>query len=325
MGEPSGIGPEIAVKAWLARHDRPVPPFIYVGDPATLDTAADALGIEVANEDAPDAAGASACWNDAIPVRRVELAEPAVPGTPSPANASATIGAIESAVEMVRDGAASGVVTCPIHKSALYAAGFRHPGHTEFLAELAGGGAKSVMMLAVGSFRTIPVTIHMSLTSAIAALTSDLIVETAEIVNEDLRRFFGLKAPRLAVSGLNPHAGEDGTMGMEEKTIIEPAIERLRRDGMNVTGPLPADSMFHQAARAGYDAALCMYHDQALIPVKTVGFEDGVNCTLGLPFVRTSPDHGTALDIAGRGAADPRSLIAALELAAEMAVNAQAT
>ena len=324
MGEPSGIGPEIAVKAWLARHDRPVPRFTYVGDPATLDTAADALGIEVATEDAADAAGAAACWNDAIPVRRVELSEPAVPGTPSPANAPATIGAIERAVDMVRDGTASGVVTCPIHKSALYAAGFRHPGHTEFLAELAGGGAKPVMMLAVGSFRTIPVTIHMSLASAIAALTSDLIVETAEIVNNDLRRFFGLDAPRLAISGLNPHAGEDGTMGMEEKTIIAPAIERLRRDGMNVTGPLPADSMFHEAARAGYDAALCMYHDQALIPVKTVGFEDGVNCTLGLPFVRTSPDHGTALDIAGRGAADPRSLIAALELAAEMAVNAEA-
>jgi len=324
MGEPSGIGPEIAVKAWLARHDRPVPRFIYVGDPATLDTAADALGIEVAREDTADAAGAAACWNDAIPVRRIALAEPAVPGAPAPANAAATIGAIERAVDMVRDGTASGVVTCPIHKSALYAAGFKHPGHTEFLAELAGGGAKPVMMLAVGSFRTVPVTIHMSLAAAIAALTSDLIVETAEIVNEDLRRFFGLKAPRLAVSGLNPHAGEDGTMGMEEKTIIEPAIERLRRDGMNVIGPLPADSMFHEAARAGYDAALCMYHDQALIPVKTVGFEDGVNCTLGLPFVRTSPDHGTALDIAGRGTADPRSLIAALELAAEMAVNAEA-
>ncbi len=225
--------------------------------------------------------------------------------------------------DLVHAGEAGGVVTCPIHKSALYSAGFKHPGHTEFLAELAGGPVKPVMMLAVDGLRTVPITIHMSLVSAIAALTPDLIVETAEIVHADLRRYFGIESPRLALSGLNPHAGEDGTMGMEEKTIIGPAIERLKDDGFDVTGPLPADSMFHEAARAGYDAALCMYHDQALIPVKTIGFEDGVNCTLGLPFVRTSPDHGTALDIAGSGAGNPRSLIAALDLAAEMAGHAK--
>ena len=307
------------MKAWMARRDRKVPRFIYVGDPATLDASARALETEVAWQDTVDAG----CWDHAIPVRRVALAEAAVPGAPSPANAAATIGAIEQAVDMVRDGEASGVVTCPIHKSALYSAGFTHPGHTEFLAELAGGAVKPVMMLAVGGFRTVPITIHMSLASAIAALTPELIVETAEIVHADLRRYFGIGAPRLAISGLNPHAGEDGTMGTEEQTIIGPAIARLKRGGIDVTGPLPADSMFHKAARAGYDAALCMYHDQALIPVKTIGFEDGVNCTLGLPFVRTSPDHGTALDIAGRGAGDPRSLLAALDLAAEMAGHAQ--
>ena len=319
MGEPSGIGPEIALKAWIARHDRRVPHFVFVGDPATLDAAACAMGIEASWNDSPDAAAAAACWEDAIPVRRIDLAEPAAPGNPLPANAAATVGAIEHAVGMVREGKACGLVTCPIHKAALYSAGFTHPGHTEFLAELAGGGARPVMMLAAGGLRTVPITIHMSLVSAIAALTPDLIVETAEIVNNDLRRFFGIGCPRLAISGLNPHAGEDGTMGKEEKTIIEPAIERLRRSGMNVIGPLPADSMFHDAARSRYDAALCMYHDQALIPVKTIGFEDGVNCTLGLPFVRTSPDHGTAFDIAGRGLADPSSLIAALDLAAVMA------
>ena len=206
--------------------------------PATLEAAARTIGADAPCEDAADAAAGAACWDRAIPVRRIDLAEPAVPGSPLPANAAATIGAIEHAVEMVRKGDAGGVVTCPIHKSALYSAGFTHPGHTEFLAELAGGGTP-VMMLAAGGLRTVPITIHMSLVSAIAALTSDLIVETAEIVNGDLRRYFGLSSPRLAISGLNPHAGEDGTMGMEEKTIIEPAIERLKRSGVDVIGPLP--------------------------------------------------------------------------------------
>ncbi|MGI9415887.1 MAG: 4-hydroxythreonine-4-phosphate dehydrogenase PdxA [Hyphomicrobiales bacterium] len=321
MGEPSGIGPEIALKAWNARHRQAIPPFIYVGDPSPLHDAATTLGFDLTVNETDCADTAIACWADALPVRRVELAEPAKPGTPSPANASGTIGAIELAVKMAADGSAGGVVTCPIHKSALYAAGFAHPGHTEFLAELAGGGATPVMMLAVGGFRTVPITIHMSLACAIAALTADLIVETATIVNADLGRFFGLNRPRLAISGLNPHAGEDGTMGTEEATIIAPAIARLKAAGIDVAGPLPADSMFHAKARTRYDAALCMYHDQALIPVKTVGFEEGVNCTLGLPFVRTSPDHGTALDIAGRGLADARSLIAALEMAARMAAH----
>ncbi|OIM88908.1 4-hydroxythreonine-4-phosphate dehydrogenase PdxA, partial [Bradyrhizobium elkanii] len=237
-------------------------------------------------------------------------------------SADAALASIRQAVADVAAGKASAVVTNPIAKNVLYRAGFRHPGHTEFLAELAASGGRApqpVMMLWSPALAVVPVTIHVSVREALAQLTTDLIVSTARIVVADMKARFGLAAPRLAIAGLNPHAGEDGTLGMEDVEIVAPAVEILRRDGIAVRGPLPADTMFHAAARKTYDCAICMYHDQALIPIKTVAFENAVNVTLGLPFIRTSPDHGTAFDIAGTGKANPSSLIAALRLAARMA------
>ena len=244
------------------------------------------------------------------------------PGQPDDSSAAAALASIRQAVADVAEGRASAVVTNPIAKSVLYRAGFRHPGHTEFLAELAGNGGAApqpVMMLWSPTLAVVPVTIHLSLREAIAQLSSELIVSTARIAVADLKTRFGIPHPRLAVSGLNPHAGEDGSLGLEDQTIVAPAIEILRGEGIDVRGPLPADTMFHEAARKTYDCAICMYHDQALIPIKTIAFEDAVNVTLGLPFIRTSPDHGTAFDIAGSGRANPSSLIAALRLAARMA------
>jgi 4-hydroxythreonine-4-phosphate dehydrogenase len=244
------------------------------------------------------------------------------PGQPDNTSADAAIASIRQAVGDVIAGRASAVVTNPIAKSVLYRAGFRHPGHTEFLAELAatdGHTPQPVMMLWSPALVVVPVTIHLSLRDAIAQLSSDLIVTTVRIVAAALKARFGIANPRLAVSGLNPHAGEDGSLGTEDQTIVAPAIEILRGDGIEIRGPLPADTMFHDAARKTYDCAICMYHDQALIPVKTLAFDDAVNVTLGLPFIRTSPDHGTAFDIAGTGRANPSSLIAALRLAARMA------
>jgi len=232
------------------------------------------------------------------------------------------LASIRQAVDDVRAGRASAVVTNPIAKSVLYRAGFRHPGHTEFLAELAASNGKipqPVMMLWSPVLAVVPVTIHLSLREAVAKLSTELIVTTARIVTAAVKARFGVANPRLAVAGLNPHAGEDGSLGTEDRTIVAPAIDILRRDGIHVAGPLPADTMFHDAARRTYDCAICMYHDQALIPVKTLAFDDAVNVTLGLPFIRTSPDHGTAFDIAGTGRANPASLIAALRLAARMA------
>jgi 4-hydroxythreonine-4-phosphate dehydrogenase len=244
------------------------------------------------------------------------------PGKPDATSAFAAIGAIEQGVADVKAGRASAIVTNPIAKSVLYKAGFKHPGHTEFLAELAADGAhqpKPVMMIWSPTLAVVPVTIHLALRDAIAALTTDLIVQTATIVVADMKARLGLTAPRLAIAGLNPHAGEDGSLGKEDQTIVRPAVEQLRANGIDAKGPLPADTMFHEAARKTYDCAICMYHDQALIPVKTLAFDSGVNVTLGLPFIRTSPDHGTAFDIAGTGRANPSSLIAALQLAARMA------
>jgi len=245
------------------------------------------------------------------------LANPVEPGKPDAANAAAVIESITLGARLAMAGRAAGLVTNPIQKETLYAAGFPHPGHTEYLAEL--GGAPVAMMLVCANLRVVPVTIHQSLRSAMDDLTIPRIVAAGRIAATGLRRDFGIAQPRLAVAGLNPHAGEGGTMGREEIEIIAPAIATLRGDGIAVTGPFPADTMFHAAARRRYDAALCMYHDQALIPLKTIDFDHGVNVTLGLPFIRTSPDHGTALDIAGRGTANPASLIAALRLAGEMA------
>jgi 4-hydroxythreonine-4-phosphate dehydrogenase len=243
---------------------------------------------------------------------------PAAPGHPDPANAPATLTAIECAVKMAQAGTIAGFATNPIQKKTLQDAGFRHPGHTEFLAELAGGNDVA-MMLACPALRVVPVTIHLSLADAVRALQPEVIVRAGRIAAAGLKSLFGIAQPRLAVAALNPHAGEQGVMGDEEARVILPAIETLRAEGIEVRGPAPADTLFHPAARATYDAALCMYHDQALIPIKTIDFSGGVNVTLGLPFVRTSPDHGTALDIAGTGRADPTSLIAALAMADDMA------
>ena len=320
MGEPAGIGGEIALQAWLRRDRDGVPPFFLLDDPSRLERMAASLGwtVPVRSITAPEAAFAA--FAAALPVLPSRLARPAVPGKPDRANAPAVIEAIAKGVELVTSGRAAALVTNPIQKEALYAAGFRHPGHTEFLAELA-GGTTPVMMLACSELRVVPVTIHQSLREALGALTSERIVATGRIAAAALRRDFGIADPRLAVAGLNPHAGEGGTLGREEIDIIAPAVADLRATGIATEGPAPADTLFHAAARRRYDAALCMYHDQALIPLKTIDFSGGVNVTLGLPFIRTSPDHGTALDIAGTGTADPTSLIAALKLAGEMAAR----
>ncbi len=316
MGDPAGIGPEIALSAWRAREAGD-PPFFVLAAPALLSAAAKRAGFETPIiETEPDRV--AAVVDQGLPVVPLEHRVDAEPGRPDARNAAATIESITRAVQAVRDGAARAVVTNPIAKSVLYDAGFRFPGHTEYLGELArawGAAAFPVMMIWSETLAVVPVTIHIPLSEAPKALSADLIVKTARVVDHDLRARFGLARPRLAVAGLNPHAGEGGAMGSEETTIIAPAIEVLRADGIDVTGPLPADTMFHAGARARYDVALTMYHDQGLIPVKTLAFDEGVNVTLGLPFVRTSPDHGTAFDIAGKGIANPSSLIAALKLA----------
>jgi 4-hydroxythreonine-4-phosphate dehydrogenase len=320
-GEPAGIGPDITIKAWLRRHELKLPAFYLLGDRDSLSKRARALGlkVELADVRAEDALGAFA---DALPVVATGQAAAALPGRPDNTSADAAIASIRQAVGDVIAGRAAAVVTNPIAKSVLYRAGFAHPGHTEFLAELAATGGQPpqpVMMLWSPALAVVPVTIHLSLRDAIAQLSRDLIVSTARIVVGGLKSRFGIAHPRIAMSGLNPHAGEDGSLGTEDQTIVAPAVEILRGDGIQIRGPLPADTMFHEAARKTYDCAICMYHDQALIPVKTLAFETAVNVTLGLPFIRTSPDHGTAFDIAGTGKADPSSLIAALRLAARMA------
>lgn len=321
LGEPAGIGPDIALAAWLQRDALELPPFYLVGDSDYLAARARTLGLDVAFAEATPE-NATALFAQALPVVDTGDRVTADPGRPDYSSAPAAIASIRRAVSDVVAGRAAAVVTNPIAKSVLYRAGFAHPGHTEFLAELAAPGSPPplpVMLLWSPALAVVPVTIHLALRDAITQLTSDLIVATARIVAADLTSRFGIAKPRLAISGLNPHAGEDGTLGVEEQTLIAPAIARLRADGIDVRGPLPADTMFHAAARATYDCALCMYHDQALIPAKTLAFEDAVNVTLGLPFIRTSPDHGTAFDIAGSGRANPSSLIAALKLAAAMA------
>jgi 4-hydroxythreonine-4-phosphate dehydrogenase len=322
-GEPAGIGPDIAIKAWLRRYELKLPPFYLLGDRDFLGRRAKMLGLDVKLADV-SAEDALDTFADALPVVATGQAATARPGQPDGNSATAALASIRQAVGDVVAGRASAVVTNPISKSVLYRAGFRHPGHTEFLAELAAAGGHTpqpVMLLWSPALAVVPVTIHVSLLDAIAQLSSELIVTTARIVAAELIARFGLAHPRLAISGLNPHAGEDGSLGTEDRDIVAPAVEILRGDGIDIRGPLPADTMFHEAARKTYDCAICMYHDQALIPVKTLAFDDAVNVTLGLPFVRTSPDHGTAFDIAGTGTANPSSLIAALRLAARMAAT----
>jgi 4-hydroxythreonine-4-phosphate dehydrogenase len=321
MGDPAGIGPELALSAWLAR-DAASPAFFVLADPAALAGLARRLGLAVPIvEIAPGEAAVA--FARALPVTPLAARADAKPGAPSADFAAATIESIERAVVSVKSGAARAVVTNPIAKAALYAAGFKFPGHTEFLGALAerdwGGKAQPVMMIWSPALAVVPITIHVAVKDVPRLLTRELIVSTARIVADDMMRRFGVARPRLAFAGLNPHAGEGGAMGREEIETIAPAIEALRADGLDVDGPLPADTMFHAAARARYDVALTMYHDQGLIPAKTLAFDSGVNVTLGLPFVRTSPDHGTAFDIAGKGVASPTSLIAALNLAARLA------
>lgn len=318
MGDPAGIGGELTLRAWLAEHNGG-PCFAALDDPGRLRDLARVLRLEVPIAEIADLGAAASTFPDALPVLPVRLPAPSAPGRPNVANAPAVIGSIEQATRLAQSGAAGGVVTNPISKATLYGAGFRFPGHTEFLAALTGVAGREVMMLASPLLRVVPVTVHVSLRRALELLSTDAIVAAARTTHAALHRDFGIPRPRLAIAGLNPHAGEGGALGQEEAATIEPAIAALRADGLDVSGPWPPDTMFTEAARARYDAAICMYHDQALIPLKTLDMRQGVNVTLGLPIVRTSPDHGTAFDIAGQGVADPASLIAALRLAAELA------
>jgi 4-hydroxythreonine-4-phosphate dehydrogenase len=322
LGEPAGIGPDLTLAVWQRRSALDIPSFYVVGDADFLNRRARQLGLEVpiARVTPPAAAAAFA---SALPVVPLDLAVSASPGRPDRSSAPAAIASIRRAVGDVLAGSAAAVVTNPVAKNVLYSSGFAEPGHTEFLAtlvqEATGKTLRPVMMLWSPELAVVPVTIHLPLREIFGHLSIELIVETGRIVARDLAKRFRIAQPRLAIAGLNPHAGEEGTLGAEDRTIVAPAVARLQADGIDAHGPLPADSMFHEQARATYDAALCMYHDQALIPIKTLAFDHAVNVTLGLPFVRTSPDHGTAFDIAGTGRADATSLVAALRLAARLA------
>jgi 4-hydroxythreonine-4-phosphate dehydrogenase len=326
LGEPAGIGPDIAIAVWRRRSELALPPFYLIADAAFVRRRAAALGtsVPIRSIEPEDAVAAFA---QSLPVVELDLRVTAEPGRPDGSSAPAAIAAIRRAVADVTAGRASAIVTNPVAKNVLYQSGFAEPGHTEFLGRLAtemtGISAHPVMMLWSPELAVVPVTIHLPLAEVPARLDRDLIVTTGRIVARDLVQRFGIARPRLAIAGLNPHAGEDGALGREDLTIVKPAVDRLIAEGIDARGPIPADSMFHAAARATYDAALAMYHDQALIPIKTLAFDHAVNVTLGLPFVRTSPDHGTAFDIAGTGRADPSSLIAAIKLASTLAARAR--
>ncbi|MFN3931485.1 MAG: 4-hydroxythreonine-4-phosphate dehydrogenase PdxA [Brevundimonas sp.] len=318
MGEPAGVGPEIIGRAWRALKEGGGPAFVVVGDAVLMR----AQGVPVRTVMA--AADAVEVFANAVPVLDVPLPAPVQAGRPDAANAGTVADWIEQAVGLALAGEVAGLVTAPIAKAPLYAAGFRFPGHTEFIAELTADAPFSgvrgpVMMLTAKDLRACLVTIHAPLSQAPELVTAERVMRTARVVHESMRRDFGIARPRLALAALNPHAGESGALGLEEIEILAPAAAALRQEGIAITDPLPADTLFHEEARAGYDAVLCLYHDQALIPVKTLDFWGGVNATLGLPVVRTSPDHGTGFDIAGQGVARADSLIAALRLAGEMA------
>ncbi len=311
-GDPAGIGPELVAR--LIADPAALPPFVWIGDPTHLPAGTSWQAVD-------DPSAAAHIPPGTLPVMPLPFPAPAPPGRPDPANAATIIAAIDRAVALARAGRVAGLVTAPINKAALIAgAGFTFPGHTEYLAHLA-GDVPVAMMLACEGLRVVPATIHIPLAQVPRQLTREGLEQTIRLTEAALKRDFGLPRPRIAVAGLNPHAGESGTMGREEITLIAPLIATLRAGGMAITGPLPADTLFHPAARARHDAVICMYHDQALIPLKTIDFAGGVNITLGLPFIRTSPDHGTAYDIAGRGIADPASLRAALHMAASMAAR----
>ena len=326
MGDPAGIGLDIVLAALAGGAT--LPPFVLIADPAAVADRMAALAIKLEPVVVDRASDAQRLTAGKIAILPIPCAAPVSPGRPDPANAAATIASIELAAELVHRGAASAVVTNPIAKHVLQSAGFAHPGHTEFLGELAkrfwGVTAEPVMMLAAPELRVVLATIHVALSRVPGLLTQDLIERTARTTLAALSRDFGVARPRLAVCGLNPHAGENGLMGTEDDAIIRPAVARLAAEGHDIKGPYPPDTLFHEAARARYDAVLAMYHDQGLIPLKTLAFDHGVNVTLGLPFVRTSPDHGTAFDIAGTGKASPTSVIAAMNLADDMAARRRA-
>jgi 4-hydroxythreonine-4-phosphate dehydrogenase len=322
LGEPAGIGPDLALTVWHRRAELKLPPFYIIADAEFLRRRAARLGLDVPLAIVPPAA-AAATFATALPVVLLDVAVTAEPGIPDGSSARAAIASIRRAVADVFAGSAAAIITNPVAKNVLYSWGFAEPGHTEFLATLVQGATgkvlRPVMMLWSPELAVVPVTIHLPLREIFEHLSTELVVDTGRIVARDLSARFRLPRPRLVVAGLNPHAGESGALGEEDRAIVAPAVSQLVAEGIDARGPLPADSLFHKEARGRYDAALCMYHDQALIPIKTLAFDHAVNVTLGLPFVRTSPDHGTAFDIAGKGVADPTSLIAALRLAARLA------
>lgn len=321
MGEPAGVGGELLLALWARRREDDLPPLVALDDPDRLSALARRLEIEAPVRVVSGPEEAVEVFPSALPVVPVPLAVPVVLGKPDPANGPAVIKAIDLAVELVLAGRAGAVVTNPIQKSSLHAAGFRHPGHTEYLAHLTGIEGEPVMMLEGGGLRVVLSTIHIAIKDVPDRLTTEAIIHVGRVAAAALKRDFGIPAPRLAVAALNPHAGEGGAMGREEIEIIVPAIERLKSEGIEAFGPSPADTLFHAKARERYDAVICQYHDQGLIPLKTLDFESGVNITLGLPIVRTSPDHGTALDLAGTGRADPSALRAAIRAAERMAAR----
>jgi len=323
-GEPASVAPEITAMAWAALHYSPAHCFYLMGDADDFEARTRPLNLRVPVRRIDDASQAANVFSSALPVLHAPFPKPSRPAWLDTRNSTYVIDVIRRAAQACMIGTASAMVSNPINKDALYAAGFKFQGHTDFLASIVneqGYEVTEVMMLAAGGLRVVPVTVHIPLRDVPEALTTEAIIAQGEVVAASLQRFFDVAMPRIAVTGLNPHAGENGAIGFEDRAIIEPAIERLRGRGINAFGPLPADTAFHAEARATYDAILCMYHDQALIPVKMLDFHGGVNVTLGLPFIRTSPDHGTALSLAGQGTARPDSLIAALKLAAEMAAK----
>jgi 4-hydroxythreonine-4-phosphate dehydrogenase len=326
LGEPAGIGADITLAAWRRRAELALPAFYLLADPAFVADRARRLGLDIPIA-AVEPSAAPGAFRTALPVVDIGVKITAEPGRPDETSAPAALAAIHRAVADVSAGIAAAIVTNPVAKNVLYQSGFAEPGHTEYLAKLAQGSTgKSihpVMMLWSPELAVVPVTIHLPLREVVSRLSAGLIVETGRIVAHDLAARFGIARPRLVVAGLNPHAGEDGALGKEDLEVVRPAVERLRAEGIDARGPLPADTLFHAAARSSYDVALAMYHDQALIPIKTLAFDHGVNVTLGLPFIRTSPDHGTAFDIAGSGRADATSLIAAIALAARLSAHSE--
>lgn len=315
LGDPAGVGPEVIAKAWLARKQAGLPPFFAVGDRGAITAVWNGPVRLIV-----DPAEATACFDEALPLLAVDHAGEITPGVPTLSGAHSALHALEMATGLARSGTASALVTGPVSKAQLYAVGFTHPGQTEFVAERCGVSGNNCAMMLVGpDLRTVPVTTHVALADVPALLTPELLMARIRVTERGLARNFGIERPRIAVAGLNPHAGEGGALGREEIEIIAPALEQLRSEGLDIIGPLAADTMFHPRARATYDAAVCLYHDQALIPLKTLYFDEGVNMTLGLPIVRTAPDHGTAFEIAGTDTAEPGAMIAAIRVAAQCA------